>query len=668
MIFKLNQISHSAEGREIRRGKEVEGDRLTIGRSPSNGVVLTDLAVALHHATVQAVAPLRLQVSAEEGLGVELNGCKVTSGFINLAQGGEIRIAGHLLRFLPGAADAKEINVDVQRVGESSADEADKVDIRRFSVGAVLPSKRVSAYVLMALVLGVFLAWPVYVYNQRQPVNAAQIMEQQRAPDGTGIGEPKQASFQPDSMWTSGSLSQVHHGLEGQCSACHVKAFEPVQDAACANCHKNIHNHGDSGRDPKEAMARYLRSQPELTGWARFQLTVAETFGHDPGRCVDCHTEHEGPQEMPRTAQRDCTVCHADLNTRLPDTRLPNAATFDHQKGGEQLHPQFQPLVLINWTNDERPRLARMSLDRNPTENSNLKFPHDIHLNVDDPSKSTAATQMVRRLGSVYNGRQQLTCSDCHTPTPDGARYQPVDMEEDCAACHTLAFDEADGLYRTLRHGAPQQVIADLREFYSGRVPARPAELAPVARRRPGDIGQVRTAIQYARARAGAGAAASRAIAAVFREGGACYDCHVIEQRGPMDFHVRPVAFPSRYLLHGWFDHRAHVNMVLEDQTFGGDQACLTCHVAKDSDQASNLLIPGLESCQRCHVGENSNISVIGQRVSSGCAMCHDYHMDEGVPAMILRQRVRGQRWESTTIPVTQAPAATPMAALSRAR
>ena len=645
MTFRLNQISTSAEGREIRRGKEVAGDRLTIGRAPTNDVHLTDLAVALQHATVQRVGPLRLSVQAEEGLGVELNGRKVTSGFIELAQGGEIRIASHLLRFLPTAAEAEEIQVDVERVGESAADEADRADIRRFSAGAVLPSRRVSAYVLIAIVLGVFLVWPVWHYSQREPVNAAQIVEAQRKEDGTGLAAPKQASFSPDSMWSTGALSQVHHGLEGQCSACHVTAFEPVQDAACQTCHTNIHNHGDTSRPPEEAMARYMRSQPELTGWARFRRAVAETFGRDPGRCVDCHTEHEGPQQMPRTAQRFCSDCHADLDTRLPDTRIGNAADFG------EAHPEFSPLVLINW-NGEQPQHQRVSLDRDPSESSNLKFPHALHL---DPRG--AATQMARRLAGRYDGRQQLGCADCHSSTPDGARFQPVDMEEDCAACHTLTFDEADGLYRTLRHGSPQQVIADLREFYRGRGPARPAELGPVARRRPGDISQVRTAVQYARARAGAGAAANQAIASVFREGGACFDCHTIDQRGPLDFHVRPVVFTNRYLLHGWFDHRAHVNMVLEGATFSDDQACLTCHVATRSNEASNLLIPGLESCQRCHVGENSNKAVPGQRVSSSCAMCHDYHMDEGVPAMILRQRVRGNRWESTVTPVTPAAA-----------
>ena len=91
--------------------------------------------------------------------------------------------------------------------------------------------------------------------------------------------------------------------------------------------------------------------------------------------------------------------------------------------------------------------------------------------------------------------------------------------------------------------------------------------------------------------------------------------------------------------------------------------ACLTCHGAEQSNgafrmvsnQASNLMIPGLRSCQRCHGGEGSNSAV-----PSGCALCHNFHMDQGVPAMILRQRVRGQRWETTTTPVTTASAARP--------
>jgi Cytochrome c7 and related cytochrome c len=649
MKFLLRQISRSAEGREIVRPTEVEGARLTIGRDPESDVHLTDLAVALQHATVQRTAPMRLSVAAEEGLGVELNGRKVTSGVIELAAGGEIRIASHLLRILPAPADAEQVSVDVERVGESATDEHERADVNRFSLGSVMPSKRISAYVLMALVLGVFLAWPLWVYSQRGPVDQRGLL----MADGRDK-TIRPAGFQPDSMWSSGALSQVHHGLENQCNACHVRPFEPVQDSACKTCHTNIHDHGDtSGRfTAEQAMQRVVQARPPVTGFAGFRLAVAQAFNHMPGRCVDCHTEHEGPQQMPRTAQRFCSDCHGDLNSRLPDTRLGNAQDF----GGT--HPQFQPVVLTGW-NGERATFQRIPLFRNPQENSGLKFPHALHL-----QPGGAATQMVRRLsqtggrwGQHYNGESQLGCSDCHQATPDGARFQPVNMEEDCSGCHTLAFSQTeDGTFRTLRHGDPEQVIADLREFYRSHGPTRPAALSPLERRRPGDITQVRAAVVYARAQAGAAAAGSRAIAAVFQPGGACFDCHTIDQEGPLRFHVRPVAFPTRYLLHGWFDHRAHLTMQLPGAaSVDGNGACLTCHgtdlgngnFRMTSNQASNLMIPGLNSCQRCHGGEGSN-SV----VPSGCAMCHDYHMDQGVPAMILRRRVRGQRWETTVTPV----------------
>lgn len=620
MSFLIRTISRSAEGREIIRPSEIGGFRLTVGRDPESDIHLTDLAVALRHAVLQRTSGMRLTLSAEEGLGVELNGRKVTSGGIDLAQGGEIRIGSHLIRVLPMPAGAEQVEVDVEKVGESAADELDKDDAARFSLGAVMPGKRITAYTLIAIVLAVFLAWPIWVYNQRQ--------ERQQV-----------AGYAADRMWTSGHLSQVHAGLEQNCSACHVRAFEPVQDTACTNCHTNLQNHGDTSREPREAAMRLARSQPDLAGFARFQLSVAETFGHGAGRCVDCHTEHEGPQQMPRTAQRFCSDCHADLDSRLTDTRIGNASDFGAN------HPPFRPLILTRW-NGETPQMARLTQDRNLAENSNLKFPHALHLN-----PAGAVTQMTRRLGQRYEGRGQLGCADCHNATPDGTTFQPIDMEEDCGACHSLAFDRSNGVFRTLRHGSPEQVVADLREYYRGRGPARPAELAPLARVRPGDINRVRSAVQYARAGANVNATANQAIQAVFRPGGACYDCHIIDQRGAMSFHIRPVAFPSRYLLHGWFDHRAHRNLALPGQrAVGGDQACLGCHAATRSNQAANLLVPDLQSCRRCHGGEGSSSAV-----PSGCAMCHDYHMDDGVPAMLLRQRIRGQRWESTVIPVTEA-------------
>lgn len=82
---------------------------------------------------------------------------------------------------------------------------------------------------------------------------------------------------------------------------------------------------------------------------------------------------------------------------------------------------------------------------------------------------------------------------------------------------------------------------------------------------------------------------------------------------------------------HGWFDHRAH-----ETQT------CESCHNAGASQSSRDLLLPDLASCRTCHGGETARA-----QVQLNCAMCHDYHMDEGAPAMLIRQRVKGKKQET---------------------
>lgn len=604
MAFLLRTVSHSAEGREIVRTARIEGDRLTVGRDPASDVHLTDLAVALRHAEVVRAPSGRLDVQAGEGLSLELDGRKVVHGTIEPATGGDLRIGSHVLRFLPAAAGADDVEVGIERVTEGEA-KLGRADERRFSLVSVMPGKRPLAWLLALAVLGVFLAWPVWTfYEGRQE-------EERRA-----------ERFHADRLWLSGSLSRAHAGLENNCTACHAEPFVSVRDESCRSCHTQIHDHAD--------LARLARARPELGRWGRLRLAVQETFGLTPGRCVDCHTEHEGPQEMAPTPQRFCADCHTGLAARLPDTRLGDAADFG------RVHPEFQPSVLIRW-DGEVPVMQRVSLSGRPRENSNLRFPHALHL-----SPTGGAAQMGRRLRGSHGFGESLVCADCHVPTPDGTRIQPVDMEGDCAMCHSLAFDEAGGTVRTLRHGSPEQVVADLREHFRGRAPPRPAVLSPAARRRPGDVMQIRSAIQYAQALAGSGTAAERAIRAVFSPGGACWDCHQVQAPPPgasLAYRIRPVAFPTRYMHQGWFDHRPH------RQT-----DCATCHQAERSASANDLLLPGIETCRTCHGGESSG------DVPSTCAMCHDYHGDEGAPAMLLRQRVRGRRWETTVIPVRPQP------------
>jgi hypothetical protein len=275
--------------------------------------------------------------------------------------------------------------------------------------------------------------------------------------------------------------------------------------------------------------------------------------------------------------------------------------------------------------------LQRVALASKPQEQSNLKFPHDMHL-----SKTNGVAQMARRLGSDYNFGQALECKDCHDPAPDGARFQPVDMEQDCAMCHSLAFDRVGTTLRTLRHGEPEQVVADLREFYRLRPLPRPATLSELSRRRPGSVMDVRTAVQFSRAQSVSETRADRAIRQVFSPGGACYDCHSVEApRGrSMNYRIRPVAFSMRYMHKGWFDHKPHET-----------EECSSCHQANASESSSDVLLPDLASCRECHGGESAR-----KEVQSSCAMCHDYHMDGGQPAMLIRARVRGKKKAPSTI------------------
>ena len=92
---------------------------------------------------------------------------------------------------------------------------------------------------------------------------------------------------------------------------------------------------------------------------------------------------------------------------------------------------------------------------------------------------------MGRRLSAEYGFGSSLACKDCHTPDPNGVRFEPVDMKEDCSMCHSLAFDEIGGTVRTLRHGEPAMVQADLRAYYRSTGPTRPINLGGMNRPRP---------------------------------------------------------------------------------------------------------------------------------------------------------------------------------------
>ena len=587
MTFILRQISLTADGREIVRSATLAKPQLSLGRASTSDIHLPDLALEPDHARIEQVDDRTVRVRATGTLGFEIEGRTTRAADIDTTKGAELRLGGHRLTV---SREKGATILSIRRVDAVSDASEEKEEAKVFSLRGLAPPKRLTAWALVLAILIGFLAIPIYSYANR-PANDTRTIYKM-------VG---------DKSWSPGPLSQAHHALEGRCETCHQKAFVSVRDNACQTCHTSVHDHAPAARI---AMAR---ARPGIGG--RFLNLVASTFGKPAqGACVDCHREHEGAGPMQPTPQAFCTDCHASLKDRLKDTKLANAADFG------TAHPQFS--ALVQYQPGPHPRFTRASLDAKPMDDSGLKFPHDIHL-----SKTGGVARMARSLGAQSGYGDALACKDCHRPTADGVRFLPVDMERDCQSCHSLAFETIGGTVRTLRHGQPDQVIADLRAYYRSTAPAQPIALGGMARRRPGDYAQGRVYHAYFGAAAARPSRADEAIRAVFSKGGACYDCHTVTQGGA-GWQVTPVHQPMRYMMNGWFDHAAHRT-----------ENCESCHAAPKSHDARQLLLPGLDSCRTCHGGEKSRADV-----PSGCAMCHSYHAGDGAPWTPAGQAVKRDR------------------------
>lgn len=566
MIFRLRTTQTTAQGREIVRDREVSGDRITIGRSAENTLHLPDLALDPHHAVIQVTESGRIAIKAYGATGFVLDGRKVGEGTIDPQAGGELRFSSY--RVAVSQSDDGAVLLSIGQIGEAVGDETEKAG---FSLAGRLAGKRTMSWLLGLTVLIAFLAVPII----------SQMTRDRAAKQGV-VG---------DAAWSSGPLSLAHHQLEGKCEACHVKPFEAVRDTACLTCHKDVHEHA--------APARLANARGPGSASDQIEWRIAHLFGKPgPGACSDCHTEHEDAGRMPPPAQAFCGDCHGSLKERLPHTELGNATDFG------KVHPEFRPSLALTVGSDQ---LTRVSLAEHPREASGLTFTHDQHL---DPRGGVA--QMAQRLGKGAGG---LGCADCHHPTADGVRFLPIDMERDCEACHSLAYDKVGGTFRRLKHGDTDQMIADLS--------VAPRAVAPIVtgRVRPGDYANGGT--YFARFSPSGGGVGS--VTQALSRDGICGECHTPRLAGGR-FSVVPVTQTMRFLNHGWFNHAAHK-----------EEKCTSCHAADRSNSASDLLLPDLKSCRSCHSGE---VAPRG-KVPSSCAMCHDYHLKALAPRGVEPRRKR---------------------------
>jgi hypothetical protein len=563
----LRTTDVTASGRAIVRERELTGDEITIGRATTNAIVLADLAVEQHHATL-APAPSgrRLTMRAETKHAFLFEGAKRHEVSFDPATGGEFVFGTYRLVLAP-AADAADETRLICNVTREERREGARDAVRAFALASALPGKRGMAWLALAGILLAFLAIPVWSHLNRPAIEPGA-----RAPDGVMW----------DASWSPGKLSDAHHALEDNCEACHVEPFVSVRDETCLACHQDVADHA--------AHPRLTQARGPMSRFDAFQWRIASAFGKEgPEACVTCHSEHEGAGRMEPTAQQFCADCHATLDRRLTDTSLGNAGDFTRQ------HPQFQPAVFTTLGSDAT---RRISLAARPREASGLKFNHDAHL---DPRGGVA--RMARSLGQY---RAPLQCSDCHRPSPNGVGFEPIVMEDDCESCHSLVYDKVGATFRTLRHGDVAQMRADLLALDRA-----PRSAIATARRRPGSVGNASGA---AYPDFGPPVRDYTSVARALAPGGVCGECHypAATAQGPG---VMPVNLQARYFTKGRFEHEDH-----------RQEPCASCHKASTSNAAADLLLPGIATCRECHGGERDAAA----DVPSGCAMCHSYHLPGG--------------------------------------
>ena len=395
-----------------------------------------------------------------------------------------------------------------------------------------------------------------------------------------------------DNAWISGELSPPHQipDLNQNCDACHANGFEVVQDNTCLTCHEATNHHFDTAKHDVERL--------------------------ENSRCASCHLEHEDPLQIVRQDDQLCVACHNDMaETGVANTELIDVDSFGSEQQRSKMnkpHPTFKVSMLQpTGSADETVwETVRVALSDSPVEQSNLIFPHDVHLDrsgIDAPE-----------------GRRVLECNSCHLNDDAGKLMQPINMVNHCSDCHTMIFDP-EAPDRVVPHGDPDTVLLTLEEYYSrqfllaelGREPTA-TEVSDFMLRRPGKaVDQRQTQQQTLESPWGK----ATSVAQEIFERTTCKTCHEtsIDDSGKFlsKWRVNPIRLTTNWMPKSDFDHFSH-------KTFN----CAACHSATVSDSANDVLMPDLPSCEACHTGSRTHES----KLPTTCIGCHDFHLEEQAP------------------------------------
>jgi len=563
---------------EVSEEKELNTSILNVGRGTNQDILLSDPRVALHHAKI-SLKENSCKVAAASGKYVLKNSQVVNKCTLKIGE--EIDISGHKISLFAG-----ELGYDfVLVVSISSVEHVPLQKRYRLNISDLKLSKRIWSWVFSLFILILFLLLPVLgVFNS------------------SWMDTLRESPLPDDTQWLAGDLIKPHKFIGDDCAQCHTTAFIPTNNEACLSCHTEVKRHVND--------------------------TTLPAAADEVMECTSCHKEHNPQETLNNFSQQICVDCH--LNPILDSS---DNVKFDKAIDFEKSHPAFSVSVLTAQIQDnkimawqpERQALTSHQL----IETSNLKFPHQVHLDTKGIKSPTGDIQMV--------------CSDCHVPGVDGGEMQPITMENNCQSCHQLTFD-IDDPTRVVPHGSPDDVMMMMREYYAFRyiyqnfnnesgkgAIVQAGDLFAVRQaRRPGRDKKLRKDFQHSlnertvasieeltkdtiRSDALVWAESRAYVAATdIFERQACDVCHVVTKNdnAVLPWEVKPVRLTKQWLPHANFTHDPH-------QT----QECETCHQATTSELSSDILMPDIDNCQQCHGSEDSE-----NLIPNTCIDCHGYH------------------------------------------
>lgn len=365
--------------------------------------------------------------------------------------------------------------------------------------------------------------------------------------------------------WNSGPISNQHHSLSNDCRTCHVVPFQKVNDETCLTCH-NMSEHND-----KLAESEQVHQHQKIS-------------------CATCHMEHNGSDGLTIKDSQLCTSCHTSLSTKYPDTKVLDVASV-------ATHPQFH---LQQLRSDGIKEKVSLGEKRKIKDTNTLKLNHKLHLtpNLAGP-----------------NGGVTLGCDSCHKFTGDRRSFAPITFEGECQSCHPLAISGGSEISGA-PHGEPNQLYQFLRKYYSELLLEKEGrnDQEEGSRKKPSNPVTRGEALEFSRQQVEKQARTSEEQ---LFEKTSCVVCHEISENAEKadlessKYHVQKPSIPRPWFKHAVFDHVSHDNI-----------SCESCHEGvSDSEQTSDVLLPGVANCQSCHHDSGKNAMV-----ETSCVTCHSFH------------------------------------------